>query len=423
MPALGMNQDTGKVVRWLKAEGDEVNKGEPIMEIETDKVTVEIEAEVSGILSNITAAEGEDVPVGHVIAKLLKPGESPQELRVALPSLEPSQITMPRDEKVSQEITATPIAARIAAKHKIDLKAVKPQGGKVSKADVESYLQSSHPLPLQDGRLLASPKARRLANERGVNLTEIQGTGPEGVILTADIPDIEYSERVKAAPQLLAPGTVWHVMVNRITQSWSQAPHFYLVREVNASLLIRWRESILPLSSIRISYTDILIKLLANALSRHPRLNSSWKNDSILVNPDINIGLAVAIEEGLIVPVIPKADQLNLKQIAKRRADIVQRANAGKLLPGDIQGGTFTLTNLGMYGIDVFNAVINPPEAAILAVGRIIDRVIPVNAQPTIQPMMMMSLACDHRVVDGARGADFLQTLATLIEEPLELIT
>jgi pyruvate dehydrogenase E2 component (dihydrolipoamide acetyltransferase) len=213
--------------------------------------------------------------------------------------------------------------------------------------------------------------------------------------------------------------TAWRVMANRITQSWTQAPHFYLIREANASRLVQWRESILPLASIRISYTDILVKLIATALTRHPRLNASWKEDAILTNPDINIGLAVAIEDGLIVPVIPRANQLSLEQIAEYREDIVNRANQGKLLPRDIQGGTFTLTNLGMYGIDVFNAVINPPEAAILAVGRIVERVIPVNGQPAIQPMMMLSLSCDHRVVDGARGAEFLQTLASLIEEPL----
>jgi pyruvate dehydrogenase E2 component (dihydrolipoamide acetyltransferase) len=419
MPALGMAQDTGKLVNWLKAEGDEVKKGEPIMEVETDKVTVEIEAQASGILTNISAAEGEDVPVGQVIALILEPGETAPEKTTAPPVPASTQVTTLPQEKLSTEITATPVAARIAAEHKIDLKAVKPEGGKVSKADVETYLQSSEAIPPADGKILASPKARRLAQERGVDLTQLQGTGPEGAILTADVLEFEPALLPEIVPQSLALSTAWRVMANRITQSWTQAPHFYLIREANASRLVHWRESILPLASIRISYTDILVKLIATALTRHPRLNASWKEDAILTNPDINIGLAVAVEDGLIVPVIPRANQLSLEQIAARREDIVNRANQGKLLPNDIQGGTFTLTNLGMYGIDVFNAVINPPEAAILAVGRIVDRVIAVNGQPAVQPMMMLSLSCDHRVVDGARGAEFLQTLASLIEEPL----
>jgi len=422
MPALGMAQDTGKLVNWLKAEGDEVKKGEPIMEVETDKVTVEIEAQASGILANITAAEGEDVPVGQVIALILEPGETAPERKVASPTPAPSQAVAPPQDKTTTEITATPVAARIAAEYNVHLQDVKPEGGKVSKADVEAYLQSLKATPPADGKVLASPKARRMAEERGVDLTQLRGTGPEGAILTADVLSFEPASQPVAASQSMALSSAWRVMADRITQSWNQAPHFYLLREVNASRLVQWRESILPLASIRISFTDMLVKLVATALTRHPRLNASWKGDSIQANPDINIGLAVAIEEGLIVPVVPKADQLSLEQIAARREDIVNRANQGKLLPTDIQGGTFTLTNLGMYGIDVFNAVINPPEAAILAVGRIVERVIPVDGQPTVQPMMMLSLSCDHRVVDGARGAEFLQTLVKLIEEPLGLL-
>jgi pyruvate dehydrogenase E2 component (dihydrolipoamide acetyltransferase) len=420
MPALGMAQDTGKLVSWLKAEGDEVKKGEPIMEVETDKVTVEIEAQASGILANITASEGEDIPVGQVIALILEPGETAPERTSTTPA--PAHVPAPSEDLVTGEIAATPVAARIAAEHNIDLRTVKPEGGKVSKTDVETYLHSLQTAQPSDGKILASPKARRIAKERGIDLTQLRGTGPEGAIITDDVLSLEPTPQPVTASQSLALSTAWRVMADRITQSWAQAPHFYLIREVNANRLVQWRESILPISKIRISYTDILVKLIASAISRHPRLNASWKENAILVNPDINIGLAVAIEEGLIVPVIHKADQLNLEQIATRREDIVKRANQGKLLPGDIQGGTFTLTNLGMYGIDVFNAVINPPEAAILAVGRIVDRVIPIDGKPMVQPMMMLSLSCDHRVVDGARGAEFLHTLVGLIEEPLGLL-
>lgn len=429
MPALGMAQDTGKIVKWLKAEGDDVQKGEAIMEVETDKVTVEIEAQGTGTLSNVTAAEGDDIPVGQVIAYLLEPGESaptkttPATPASAAPTPGPTPEPAPATVAVSgSEISATPVAARFAAEHGIDLQAVKPEGGKISKSDIESYLHTDQAPDSEAGKILASPKARRIAADRGIDLTRVRGSGPEGAVLTEDILTIDPATQARTAPETIELSTPWRVMADRITQSWTQTPHFYLVREVNASRMVQWRERVLPQASIRISYTDILVKLVAAALSKHPRLNASWGGDSIHVNPDINIGLAVAVEGGLIVPVVHRADRLSLEEIAYRRDDLVKRANAGGLQPDDIQGGTFTITNLGMYGIDVFNAVINPPEAAILAVGRIFERVIPVDGQPSVQPVMMLSLSCDHRVVDGARGAEFIQTLVGLIEEPMALL-
>lgn len=422
MPALGMAQDTGKIIRWLKAEDDRVKKGEPIMEVETDKVTVEIEAQASGILANITAAEGEDVPVGQVIALILEPGETPPEKAIPSPTPKPSQASAPFAEDVIHAISATPIASRIATEHQINLRSVKPEGGKVSKADMEAYLQAHHTSSSVTGKVLASPKARRLAQEENIDLTQLSGSGPGGVIISDDVISLKLSPQLSTETQTMELSTIWRVMSSRITQSWTQVPHFYLLREVNASRLVQWRENILHIASIHISYTDILVKLLAIALGKHPRLNATWKEDIILVNQNINIGIAVAVEDGLIVPVVHHADRLSLEQIAKRREDMVKRANEGKLQSNDIQGGTFTITNLGMYGIDVFNAVINPPEAAILSVGRIVDRVVPIDSQPIVQPMMLLSLSCDHRVVDGARGAEFLQTMAGLIEEPLALL-
>jgi pyruvate dehydrogenase E2 component (dihydrolipoamide acetyltransferase) len=211
-------------------------------------------------------------------------------------------------------------------------------------------------------------------------------------------------------------------MVGRLLQAWTTIPHFYLMREVNASRLVAWREKIQRNAGQKITYTDLLVKLTAAALRRYPRLNASWQNENIVLNPEINMGLAVAVEDGLVVPVIHRADQLSLTQLAARREEIVARARAGKLPLDDLSGGTFTISNLGMYGVDAFNAIINPPQAAILAVSRIADRVVPVNGQPAVQPMMTLSLSCDHRVVDGARGAEFLQALADLIEEPLLLL-
>ncbi len=211
-------------------------------------------------------------------------------------------------------------------------------------------------------------------------------------------------------------------MAERMTASWTTAPHFYLVREVNVSRLATWRERASKQASARITYTDLLVKLVAAALARHPAVNTSWKDGAIVRHAEINIGLAVAIDDGLIVPVIHRADTLSLTEIATRREDVVTRGQAGKLRPADIQGGVFTISNLGMYGVDAFNAIVNPPQAAILAVGRIADRVVAVNGQPAVQPTMVLTLSCDHRALDGARAAQFLGTLADLIEEPLVLL-
>jgi len=212
-------------------------------------------------------------------------------------------------------------------------------------------------------------------------------------------------------------------MVDRLSQAWTTIPHFYLMREVNASRLVAWRAKLQNNSEEKITYTDLLVKLTAVALRKYPRLNASWQNEKIALNPEINIGLAVAVEDGLVVPVIQHANELSLSQLAKRRSELVARAQVGKLSLDDLSGGTFTVSNLGMYGVDAFIAIVNPPQAAILAVSRIADRVVPLNGQPAVQPMVMFSLSCDHRVVDGARGAEFLQALADLVEEPLQLLT
>jgi pyruvate dehydrogenase E2 component (dihydrolipoamide acetyltransferase) len=207
-------------------------------------------------------------------------------------------------------------------------------------------------------------------------------------------------------------------MAERTTQSWTSAPHFFLVREVRASALIAWREQAQRQTTEKITYTDLLVKVIAESLRRHPRLNASWDDGRITPNDEINVGIAVAVEDGLVVPVIHQADDLPLSAVAKRRRDLLARAQGGKLRPRDLQDATFTISNLGMYGVDAFNAILNAPQAAILAVGRIVDRVVPVDGQPSVQPMMTLSLSCDHRVVDGARGAQFLTTVAELLESP-----
>ena len=437
MPALGMAQETGTLIQWLKKSGDTINKGEPLMEIETDKATVEIEAPASGILSNVTAQAGDVIPVGQRIALILAPGESDSSISPQSPTAPASS---PQTNSKAAAVTATPIAARLAAEHNLDISQIKPNGGQVRKEDVLAFLEKDerylHRTQVQVGktndeisavhpsRILASPKARRLAKEQGIDISTIKGTGPNGAVIVSNLQSL-ILEREASTPPVTnyELPRIWRVMVDRLSEAWRTIPHFYLMREVNASRLVAWREKIQNSITEKITYTDLLVRLTTAALKKYPRLNASWQNDNIILNTDINIGLAVAVDGGLFVPVIHQADEMNLSQLASRRTEIVSRAKANKLALDDLSGGTFTISNLGMYGVDAFNAIVNPPQAAILAVSRIADRVVPLNGQPAVQPMMTLSLSCDHRVVDGARGAEFLQALADLIEEPLQLLT
>lgn len=428
MPALGMAQDTGTLIRWLKNEGDTVAKGEPLMEIETDKVTVEVEANAAGTLASVTAAAGDVVPVAETIALILAPGESaPKPKPIAAPSAAKPASVQPDK---APAISASPVAARIAEQHQIDLTQVKPANGeRITKSDVLAHYETqiASGSPANGGRLTpASPKARRLAAERGLDLSVFKGSGPGGAVVAVDVltaaAPVNGALSAPAARQELATGKAWSVMAERLSASWTSVPHFYLVRDVDAGRLKAWRESVQSRSDEKITITDLLVKITAAALREHPRANASWDSGRIMLNPDVNVGLAVATDESLIVPVIHNTDRLRVREIAAQRKALVERANSGKLRPDDLQGGTFTISNLGMYGVDAFNAIVNPPQAAILAVGRISDRVVPVDGQPVIRPMMTLSLSSDHRVVDGARAAQFLDTLASLIEEPMRLV-
>jgi pyruvate dehydrogenase E2 component (dihydrolipoamide acetyltransferase) len=420
MPALELAQETGKVIRWLKSAGDAVTKGEPIVEIETDKVTIEIEAPASGILRELTAREGDVVPVGQTIALIVAPGEA-----AAAPS-SPAVTTVRHTGDVPAggppaAIKASPLARKLAEQHGVDLGRIRTASGRIEKADVLAYVESRSAGAGNGAaaRLApASPKARRLAAERGVDLGALRGSGPAGAVLAADVPAAPA-----AAPSAdHTVGTVWRIMAERMTASWTSAPHFYLVREVTVSRLVAWRAQATRQIGAHVTYTDLLVKLVAATLARHPDVNASWREGAVARHADVNVGLAVAVEAGLIVPVLHRADTLTLAEIAARRQDLVSRGQAGKLRPADIQGGGFTVSNLGMYGVDAFGAIVNPPQAAILAVGRIADRVVAVNGQPAVQPTMVLTLSCDHRALDGARGAQFLGALADLIEEPLALL-
>jgi pyruvate dehydrogenase E2 component (dihydrolipoamide acetyltransferase) len=472
MPALEMAQETGKVLRWIKSPGDRVIKGEAIVEIETDKVTVEVEAPASGVLGDVTAGPGDVVPVGQGIARIFAaeeagagaavPGSAPARETAVPGPARAREAVVPAREAVAGSAAsspgaapsvfkASPLARKLAEQHGVDLARVKTATGRIEKADVLAYVESlgagdqtgagpvgtavARPMALVDGgaaRLTAaSPKARRLAAERGLDVRALHGSGPGGAVLTADVlaarPAVApVSPRVPApaAAVASAPGvsTVWRIMAERMTGSWTSAPHFYLVREVNVSRLVSWLDRARKQTGARITYTDLLVRLIAAALTQHPRANAAWRDGAIVQNADINIGLAVAIDDGLVVPVIHRADTLSLTDLATRREDLVARAQTGKLRPPDIQGGGFTISNLGMYGVDAFSAIVNPPQAAILAVGRIADRVVALNGQPAVQPTMVLTLSCDHRALDGARGAQFLSALADLIEEPLALL-
>jgi pyruvate dehydrogenase E2 component (dihydrolipoamide acetyltransferase) len=427
MPALELAQESGKVLHWLKSPGDTVTKGEPLVEIETDKVTTEIEAPASGVLGDVTARDGDVVPVGQAIALIFAQDEARSVGRAPAVAPPPRAGGAAAVPAAAATVKASPLAREIAREHGVDLAHVTAAGGKIEKADVLAHIASQKASAAVDGtaaRLTAaSPKARRLAAERGLDIRALRGSGPGGAVLAADIATAELRE-APSTPRAEAAGvgTIWRIMAERMTASWTSAPHFYLFREVNVSRLISWRERASKQTGARITYTDFLVKLVAAALSRHPGVNASWKDGAIVRNAHINIGLAVAIDDGLVVPVIHRADTLSLAEIAARREDVVSRGQAGKLRPADIQGGGFTISNLGMYGVDAFNAIVNPPQAAILAVGRIADRVIAVNGQPAVQPTMMLTLSCDHRALDGARGAQFLGALADLLEEPLALL-
>ena len=427
MPALELAQETGKVLHWLKSPGDRVEKGEPIVEIETDKVTVEIEAPAAGVLRDVTAREGDVVPVGQTIAVIGDEAGSPA-------TTPKTDGTTPRPPSRATAIKASPLARKLAEQHGVELAQIKTSSGRIERADVLAYVENRQAAATAATAVrlrAASPKARRLAAERGLDVAALLGSGPNGAVLAVDVaaarpPATAPPPRVMAAAaRTEAPGlsNVWRIMAERMTASWTSAPHFYLVREVNVSRLISWRERAGKGTGARITYTDLLVRLSAAALAQHPGVNASWKDGAIVRHADINIGLAVAIDDGLVVPVLHRAETLSLAEIAGRREDLVSRAQAMKLRPADIQGGGFTISNLGMYGVDAFNAIVNPPQAAILAVGRIADRVVAVNGQPAVQPTMMLTLSCDHRVVDGARGAQFLGTLAELIEEPLALLS
>jgi pyruvate dehydrogenase E2 component (dihydrolipoyllysine-residue acetyltransferase) len=385
MPALEMAQETGKLISWLKKEGDSVAKGEALLEIETDKAVMEIESPGDGVLAGVKVQPGAEVPVGRTIAWIVRPGEVP-----------------PTDEVATTSGRKTTVVA--------------PSAG----SSPASVIQGAQPVSQQAIKI--SPKARRLASEHGVNLADVRGSGAGGEILASDILAVAESKAGSSPAPVESGSPISRLMAERTTQSWTTVPHFFVVRDVDAGALNDARQRLAPeieqSHALKLTHTDLLAALIARVLVKHPRLNASWTGEGVHTNAEINIGLAMAVDDGVVAPVLHNADKSGLREIAAKRRDLTERARGGKLRPADIAGGTFTISNLGMFGVDAFTAIIIPPQAAILAVGRITDRVVPMDGHPGIRPMMTLTLSSDHRVVDGARAAKFLQELVEAIGNP-----
>ena len=408
LPRLGQGMESGTIVKWLKSEGDSVEKGEPLYELDTDKVTQEVEADASGVLLRISVQEGE-VEVGRTIAVI---GESGEQIA------EPSE---PRVSDDGQE-EGSPGPARERERE---------LGREAGASEAVTQIR----VPSDGGRIKASPLARRIARERGIDLAALSGTGPEGRVVAEDVeraaasPEPLTTPAPTAAPLATAPAgeveveqltSMRKTIARRLTEAW-QAPVFQLGVTVDMERAQALRARLVELHAnegVKPTVGDLLTKVCAAALMRHRDLNALYRGDAIELHPSANVGIAVAIPKGLVVPVIRSCERLSIAEIAAARAELVGRAREGRLTQEDLDGGTFTISNLGMYGIERFIAVLNPPQAAILAVGSIEDKVVAVGGVPAVRPRMEVTLTADHRAVDGATGAEFLATVKEFLEEP-----
>jgi pyruvate dehydrogenase E2 component (dihydrolipoamide acetyltransferase) len=386
MPALEMAQETGKLLAWRKKEGEQVTKGEPLLEIETDKAVIEVEAPGDGVLSAVTAKVGDEIPVGQTIAWLVKPGE---------------QAPAAGTHQKSPSARASSVRERMAS--------AAPSAGDANAA----------------GGPQISPKVRRLAKELGVDFSKIKGSGPNGVITGEDVQtfaDAKAGSTSDAAIESEPLSAIARLMAERTTQSWTTVPHFFVSRDVDATALLDFQKAdaapIVKAGVGKLSVTDVLVGLVARVLEKHPRINSSWVDSTIKPNKEINISVAMAVKDGVVSAVIHNAQRKTLLEICSKRRELTELARNNKLPPADISGGTFTISNLGMFKVDVFTGIIPLPQAAILAVGGINDRVVAVDGKATVRPTMTITLSSDHRVIDGARAAEFLRDLVDAIREP-----
>ncbi len=400
LPRLGQGMETGTIVKWLKSEGDTVEKGEPLFEVDTDKATQEVEAEASGVLLRIAVQSGE-VPVGHTVALIGAPGEQVE--------LDSSDLSEPAADE----------AASAA-----------PEGSEAPAKEFRTLINGAR--EEAGGRVKASPLARRIAHERGIDLGLLTGTGPDGRIIAEDVergPAAPAAPPAEAAPTAPAPHlpaevesvpltSIRRTIARRLTEA-AQVPVFQLTVSMDmtrANALVERSRELDP--DVRVTVTDLLARVCASALQRHPDVNVQFTEEALLRFPSANIGIAVAAPQGLVVPVIHAVERLSLAEVAGRRAELVERARAGALQLSDLEGGTFTISNLGMFGVEQFTAILNPPQAAILAVGATTDRPVARAGEVAVRPMMTVTATFDHRAVDGAPAADFLRTVKTFLEDP-----
>jgi len=414
MPKMGDAMEEGTLVRWLKHEGDAVQEGEPVAEIATDKATVEIEAPTSGVLRGIRVAENAVVPVNTPLAYILQPGES-------LPA--------EGDGKASGAVQPTAAAA--------------PQPAPAPTA----VAAAPQPAPTNgEERILASPLARKIAAEHGIDLRQVQGTGPKGRIVERDVLAYLETRKATAVPAAAAPAPtpvpapavaaapaegraetltrLRQITAQRTTEAHQTIPHFYLTMEIDMEEALALRQRLNQLDeSLRVSVNDLIVKACAVAIEQHPIVNATYLNGQLVHPNGIHVGIAVAVEQGLLVAVLRHCEGKSLRRIAQESQTLIQKAREGKLMPDEMTGNTFTVSNLGMFGIEQFTAIINPPASAILAVGAT-KRVPVVQEDGTIvaRPRMKVTLSCDHRVLDGAVGAQFLQTLKQVLENPLWMV-
>jgi pyruvate dehydrogenase E2 component (dihydrolipoamide acetyltransferase) len=401
LPRLGQGMESGTVVRWLKQEGDRVEKGEPLYEVDTEKVTQEVEADASGVLLKIAVQEGE-VPVGQTVAVIGEEGEDVAEAQTEVK--EPAQEEGTRGPARDEE---------------------RREGREASDAMTEQVTEVRE--RQGDGRVKASPLARRIARERGVELAQVRGTGPEGRIVAEDVERAE----VGPAPTPTAPAAATQeveveqltslrkTIARRLTEAW-QAPVFQISMSAEMTRALEVRAKLVELAGegAKPTISDVLTKTAAAALMRHRRLNAQFVDGEVHLYPAADVGMAVATERGLVVPVIRGAERLSIAEIAAARVELVERARNAKLQQSDLEGGTFTISNLGMYGVEHFIAVLNPPQVAILAVGAVEEKPVVRNGEVLVRPLMSLTLTCDHRAVDGSVAAEFLATLRSMLEEP-----
>ena len=431
----------GTVVRWIKQEGDPVAPNEVIAEIETDKAVVEFKPTTGGVLRRIIAGEGQAIPVGNLIAVIAAPDETlPDDLAAPSPAPQPQTAPPPPTDAptpqpaalaaAAGEVRASPIARRLARERGVDLTAVTGTGpaGRIIEADILAAAEAATAAAIA-GRIPASPIARRLAREHGIDLATINGTGPGGRIIEADITAaIAQPAPSQPAPEPAATradlSRMRQTIANVTSASKREAPHFYVASDIDMTAAMSLRREIndeLP-PAARVSVNDLIVKASALAIGKHPKFNSFYRGDHLQMNPSVNIGIAIALESGLIIPGIPQCENKTLTQIAAASRDLIDRANHGALQAEEYAGTTYSVSNLGMFDIDSFTAIIFPPHAAILAVGAVKEQPIARNGQLAIAQIMKTTLSVDHRVADGAEAAQFLTEIKRLLEKPVNLL-